>query len=145
MAGAGDRPGPSHFRRLLVQAPVANLGLLAAVAIAGENEMTELNDWVCQKTGAEVWLEQYGCYVRGDMYRMGDYHILRVNNNTFQSSPAPGILHYSVRTILQYFDKNDGGTGTMMLRDVEYHGYKGLLNFASGPHKPPVLNQPREV
>lgn len=107
--------------------------------------MTDLNDWVCQKTGAEVWLDQYGCYVHGDMYKMGDYHILRVNNNTFQSSHAPGILHYSVGTILRYFDKGYSGTGTMMLRDVTYHGYRGVVNFASAPRKPPALSKPMEV
>lgn len=104
-----------------------------------------MENWVCEKTGAEVWLDQYNCYVRGDMFRMGDYRVLRVNNNTFGTSPAPQLLHYSVGTILEYFDKRDGGTGTMMLTNVVYHGYNGVMNFASGPRKAPVINSAEKV
>lgn len=98
-------------------------------------------DWACQKTGAEVWLEQHRCYVRGDMFTMGEYHILRVVNTTFHQPQAPGLLHYSVGNILHYFDKARDGTGTMMLKDVTYHGYNGKPNFASGAYKPPIFEK----
>lgn len=77
---------------------------------------------ICEKTGAVVYLEQYGEAVRGDAFRLGDHLLIRVNNKSrgYQSD----VHHYRVGNVCNWFDEN-APIGTIIADSFVYHGYDG--------------------
>lgn len=76
-----------------------------------------------EKTGANIYLEQYGQTVRGDFYDMGDFAVIRVTNSS-RTREDPDVIHYRVGNVMQWWDQ-EARYGTMMVNTWVYHGYEG--------------------
>jgi len=78
---------------------------------------------ICEKTGATIYLEEYGCTVRGDTFRLGADLLVRVNNRSITREPVP-IHHYRIRETVAWWDKF-ADQGTIVATDFIYFGYEG--------------------
>ena len=78
-----------------------------------------------EKTGAVVWLQEHGCFVRGDSYRLGDFLLVQVNNRS-RTHGKPPVINYRVNNLLKWFNENSA-YGTIIADRFEYFGYDGVL------------------
>lgn len=80
---------------------------------------------ICEKTGANVWLNSHGESIRGDVFRLpGDVLLIRVTNASRGDIPKTAPFNYIVHTVERWFD--EGATyGTIISRSSENLGYEG--------------------
>ena len=78
---------------------------------------------ICEKTGATFYLEEYGCAVRGDAFRLGDNLIIRVTNASRTAEDVP-VIHYHVGRTERWWD-DQARYGTIVATSFTYHGYEG--------------------
>lgn len=85
----------------------------------------------CIKTGADVYLTQYGIFTRGDLYRHGDLYVLRtVPGGEYTTTHRYQTIHAVVHDIREWWDRstssrNDPKFGTMIALDVTFYGHTG--------------------
>jgi hypothetical protein len=82
----------------------------------------------CTKTGAHLYLEEYGLYAYGDAFEttggQAVFRIVQVGQQPIQSR-----IHYTVHEIEEWFDRHvrTGETSTLIakLDGFQSHGYEG--------------------
>lgn len=80
----------------------------------------------CIKTGAQIYLAEYGTWVYGDAFEGDDFFIFRVGSESF--NPIASRKHFEVSLIAHWFDKGiDGRYGTLIAYAHNVHnlGYEG--------------------
>lgn len=76
---------------------------------------------ICEKTGAHIFLEEYGEYVYGDMHRQGSVLIMRACQVEFD--PILPRLHYTVHRVGHFW--RDEPHGTIVIVSATSYGYEG--------------------
>lgn len=82
----------------------------------------------CVKTGADVYLREYGEYVHGDAYMFGDDLVLRICSRG-HAKPVSGKIHFTVEKIAQWFDDrhtSESRNSTLLAWVYVDHGYEGI-------------------
>ena len=77
----------------------------------------------CIKTGAHVFLEEYGEWAYGDVHLVNGVHILRVAQVEF--SPIYLDKHFTFHAITNWW--KDKPYGTIIASFATNHGYNGVL------------------
>lgn len=99
------------------------------LSMSGISGITE-----CVKTGAHIYVEQYGEWAYGDMHKLGSVYIMRVCQ--IHHKPLRQKRHYTVGNVGAWFDrpKEDAPShqvhqpnSTLLIdaRFIEEHGYEG--------------------
>lgn len=81
----------------------------------------------CIKTGAQIFLEEYGTWVYGDAFEADDFFIFRVGSQSF--TPEASRKHFQINLIAHWFDQDvDGRYGTLIAyaQNVTNLGYDGV-------------------
>lgn len=84
---------------------------------------------MCSKTGGDVYLVEWNCYVHCDIYSHpdGDFVILRTSPAKL-GSPCNGKVHGRIENVEFWFDQ-DKQWGTLIARGESnwtYYGYDGI-------------------
>lgn len=82
----------------------------------------------CVKTGASIFLVDYGLYAYGDAFRFGDHYLFRVCH---VGEPAASVKHFSVANHTEWFDRHKessdrSSTLVVPATSVFDHGYEGV-------------------
>lgn len=81
---------------------------------------------MCEKTGALAYIEEYDCWVLGDMYTVGNVRLLRHMGRHY-GDPPRDRCHYTVRRVAQWFYTSSDYSHLLALADdAIYHGYEGV-------------------
>lgn len=80
----------------------------------------------CEKTGCQVYLEEYGEWALGDAFVGDDFHIFRLSARHVRPL-RPDAIHYTVHSIEHWFGEHDT-VSTMLVYDqnLKFHGYEGV-------------------
>ena len=84
---------------------------------------------MCTKTGGDVYLDEYGCYVHCDIFSSpdGDFAVLRTCPDKMNRSCVDRV-HGRVENIEDWFDEHKS-YGTLIVRgeaNWHYYGYDGI-------------------
>lgn len=87
----------------------------------------------CIKTGAMVFLKQYGTYMRGDAFLIEletqdvpDIYFFRLNEWSCEMQfPKDEALHFIVHEIEHSFIADQNGMSTLIAKRADYLGYDG--------------------
>lgn len=77
----------------------------------------------CEKTGAHVYLEQYGGWVTCDIHKVGETWLLRTCPMTV--APSRPVKHATVHEVAEWFDQRKE-YGTLVTINMTDHGYEGI-------------------
>ncbi len=84
---------------------------------------------ICEKTGAQLYLEEYGEWLIGDVYRVNDGTLIARISGRSHRGPQRDMTHYRVRHIAHWFDRDDPKVYSMLVaeeEDVTDYGYNGI-------------------
>ncbi len=82
----------------------------------------------CIKTGAQLYLANYGAYVYGDLHQVSeDIYIMRTATaRSFEVVNNTNIVHGIVHDIYEWWEENnDKCYGTLVITQMQYLGYEG--------------------
>lgn len=77
----------------------------------------------CIKTGAQIFLEEYGNYLIGDMFQFGDAYVFRAVAKGLE--PLRPQLHFRIIRLAHWFDEHKFPSTLIFLHAVDY-GYDGI-------------------
>ena len=80
----------------------------------------------CQKTGAHIYIHQYGMFAICDVFIVKEVFIFRIAATSMETIRGD-IIHYEVLTIEEWFDRkvNNDDNSTLISCAALYHGYEG--------------------
>lgn len=58
----------------------------------------------CIKTGAHAWLEPYGVWLYGDMFRARGYYVFRACSVAY--NPIISVTHFEIYSYTYWFDQD---------------------------------------
>lgn len=92
---------------------------------------------ICMKTGAEIYLAEYGLWCRGDFFEAGStgpgvrFGLLRINNATLSPDAKPPIKHITVHQVAQWFDRSADGTSTLITTGPNAYTFFGQIGVSA--------------
>lgn len=82
---------------------------------------------ICEKTGANVWLEEYGYGVRADAYKVDNHMIFHVAARS-KIEKEGEVYHYRAIETKRWFDKQtDNEFNVVVCNHYEAFGYDGKV------------------
>jgi hypothetical protein len=94
----------------------------------------------CIKTGAQIYLSQYGAYVYGDLHQVSeDVFVMRTSGpRRFEPFNGSNIVHGLVADIYEWWEESayPATYGTLIITQMQYLGYEGVELVPAKPHSP---------
>lgn len=80
----------------------------------------------CTRTGAHIFLAEYGKYAYCDAFEVGPVAYFRIVQTGRR--PLDHFLHYTVTRIDNWWDRHDSRISTLITREGGFinHGYSGI-------------------
>lgn len=81
----------------------------------------------CTRTGAHIFLAEYGRYAYCDAFEVGPVAYFRIVQTGRR--PLDHFLHYTVTRIDNWWDRHDSRISTLITREAGFinHGYEGIV------------------
>lgn len=83
----------------------------------------------CIKTGAQLYLTEYGAYVYGDLHQISeDVFVVRTATaRSFEPINNSSIVHGLIHETYEWWGEHDQKqSGTLVVTRMEYLGYEGV-------------------
>lgn len=85
----------------------------------------------CTKTGAQIYIEQWGEFAWCDAFQVGDvayFRIVERSREPFEHGKAE--VFYRVKSFDSWFDRDSDRTSTMISNDFDYMDSEATRKFA---------------
>lgn len=91
----------------------------------------------CIKTGAHLFLAEYGAFAYGDLHQVSEevYVVRTTGPRSFSAINDLKIIHGIVHETYEWWNENEPGFGTLVVSRMEYLGYEGV-EFIPASGKP---------